>query len=60
MVFSPVRLHQDAVDLFEADDLFAVADSFEQGGEAEVADAPQDALGGTPTAPHDGQRRRER
>jgi len=42
-----VGLKEDAVDLFEADDVFAVADGFEYGGEAEVAQTAQDALGGT-------------
>ena len=46
MVFSPVRLQEDAVDLVEADDLLAVSDGFEHGGETEVADPPEDALGG--------------
>ena len=41
-----MRLQEDAVDLIEADDLFAVSDGFEQGGEAEVADAPQNPFGG--------------
>jgi len=46
MVFSPVRLQEDAVDLVEADDLLAVSDGFEHGGETEVADAPQNPFGG--------------
>jgi len=51
MVFSPVGLKEDAVDLFEADNMFAVTDGFEHGGEAEVAQAAQDTLGG---ADHEG------
>ena len=46
MVFSPVGLHEHAVDLVESDDLFAVADRFEHGEDAEVAGAPQDAFEG--------------
>ena len=45
MIFSPVRLHQDAVDLVDADDLLAISDGFEHGGDAEVAGTPEQALG---------------
>ena len=45
MVFSPVGLHEDAVDLVDADDLFAVADGLEHGGDAEVAGTPEQAFG---------------
>lgn len=46
-----MRLKEDAVDLFEANDVFAVPDGFEHGGEADVAQPAQDALGG---ADHEG------
>jgi hypothetical protein len=41
-----VGLEQDAVDLFEIDDLDAVTDGLEQGADAEVASAAQDAFAG--------------
>ena len=44
LLSSPVGLHEDAVDLFEVDGAGAVADGFQQGGDAEVACAPEDAL----------------
>ena len=37
MVFPPVGLHEHAVDLVDADDLFAVADGFKECGDGEVA-----------------------
>lgn len=39
-------LHEDAVDLLEAGFALAVADGFEQGADAEVADASQKPFGG--------------
>ena len=41
-----MTLEQDAVDLFEVDEPGAVADGFEQGGDAEIASATQQALAG--------------
>jgi len=46
MFFPPVGLHEDAVYLLEADFALAVADGFEQGADAEVADASEEAFGG--------------
>ena len=43
---SPVGLQQDAVDLGEVDGLGAVADGFEEAGDAEVAAASEQAFGG--------------
>jgi len=45
MIFSPVRLHEDAVDLVDADDLFTIPDGLEHGGDAEVAGTPEKAIG---------------
>ena len=39
-------LHQDAVDVVGADGFGVVAGGFEHGGDAEVAHAAQDAVGG--------------
>ena len=44
MVPSPVGLHEDAVDLFEADFPVPISDGFEQGPDTQVAHAPQDAF----------------
>ena len=38
-------LKEDAVDLFEADDVLAVSDGLKHGGEAEIAQTAQDAFG---------------
>lgn len=46
MVVSPVWLHEDAVDLFQIDDAFLVADGFEQGTQAEVLGATQEPFTG--------------
>jgi hypothetical protein len=46
MVFSPMRLHEDGVDLLDADDLFAVSDGFEHCGDAEISGSAEYALGG--------------
>ena len=46
VLLSPVGLHEDAVDLFEADFAFAVADGFQKRTDAEVAYAAQNAFGG--------------
>ena len=45
LLFTPMRLHEDAVDLVKADFAFAVADGFEQGSDAQVAYAAKDAFG---------------
>jgi len=37
MIFSPVRLHEDAVDLVDADDLLAIPDGLEHGGDGTTA-----------------------
>ena len=47
MVFSPVGLEQDAVDLFQIHDAGLVADGFQQRAEAEVAGATQEAFAAT-------------
>ncbi len=39
-------LHEDAVDLIESNFSLMVADGLEQGADAEVADAAQEAFGG--------------
>jgi hypothetical protein len=44
MIFSPMRLHQNAVDLINADDLFPVSDGLEHGGDADVPEPAQDAF----------------
>jgi len=41
MFLPPVRLHEDAVDGFESDDLFLIAEGFEQGTDAEVSQSPK-------------------
>ena len=41
-----VGLHEDAVDLFQIDDAFLVADGFEQGAQAEVLGAAQESFAG--------------
>ena len=46
MVFSPVGLHEHAVDMVDTDDLFAVSDGFEHGGDAQVARSAQQAFAG--------------
>ena len=43
-LFAPVRLQQDAIDLIEVDGLGAISDSLDEGAEAEVAYASQQAL----------------
>ena len=45
LLFTPMRLHEDTVDLIEADFALSLADGFEQGSDAEVAYAAQDAFG---------------
>lgn len=42
-----MRLHEYAVDLLDADDLFAVSDGLKHAGDTQVTCAPQDALRGT-------------
>ena len=37
MIFSPMGLHENPVDLVKSYDLFAVADGFEHGGDAQIA-----------------------
>jgi len=46
MIFSPMRLHECAVDLFESGVLEAGADGFDEGGDAEVACRAQEAVAG--------------
>jgi hypothetical protein len=46
MFSPPVGLHEDAVNLVKADLSVTVPDGFEQGPDAEVAYAAQDAFGG--------------
>ncbi len=46
-MLTPVGLEEDAVDLLEIDGLDAIADGLDESAEAEVADATEDALGGT-------------
>lgn len=46
MVFSPVGLNEDAVDLFEIDGAGLVPDGFDEGADGEVAGAAEDSVPG--------------
>jgi hypothetical protein len=47
MIFSPVRLQEDAVDLLEVDDASLVAHGLQERSQAQIAGATQEAIAGT-------------
>ena len=44
MMFSPVGLHEDAIDVLECDGPALLADGLDEGAEAEVASASDEAI----------------
>lgn len=47
MVFAPMRLYKDAVDLFELDGAGLVSDRFNETADGQVAGPAEDAFAGT-------------